>query len=1418
MLPFKDPGHDIYFAKIASDETTFLNKLGFYSIILNLPKPSLSWVLPADPAAITASFQVGAQEFSAASQQQFTQALSTFGINVENSFLSIDNLLSPFEGLFSAFQDALYSYLQLDEGSFITKIQFLGEYAGVQSVPNFLNLSFEQLFEVPVAEDGNDALMIAFSGSLGAVESISVPLNLGSDGRTADIISVLSEPRSLSVPPPLVFSTSTPPVTVPTGEGTPGIPTTPTQTIDNAESGALNFASPILYSGNFFKAGPYNSNKIASFGPDGGSVISADFAELLPGSSITNIRGAIILTLPDNNSLTIYTANINGQKVGDYVYTLVAPHLIANTTAEIVMIEGQRYFIDSFEYSLTSIRGITRTGVIDVIVQDDNPVATDLINLTPVAESNIPGIGSNLLSTPNTLTGSLLTSATAAEPNYFGANGGSVSNVTIEGGATIVGATTIIVTDPFGNELVINRINGEYTYTLSNPMTNLNGAPIFEIFHYEFTDNNGNVASANLTIKIEDDVPIAININDMISEENIENTGSAGALLPNTIAGLLVSDTPTLSTSRYGADGAASEGGVTNVIFSSVSGATANGITPITATTTVGTITQTIIDNSNGALTSENLGNKAIVVTDSIGNQLIVDALTSQYVYTLNQAFHQNIADTSATVIFTYQLTDGDGSSSSGQLAVTVEDDRPVATYIEAGLVDEANIPIVGSAGETDVNVLTGVLISPSGSQYGADGPASTGGIVNVQLSGVEGAEPLTAVTTFGEITQLDIDNSNGGFTQDNLGNTSIIVTDSAGNTFVVDVLTSQYVYTLNNALTQITANTTAQIQYTITYQDSDNSQAFGALSIIIDDDQPTAVADFNSVSPEGSLDLIFTFVQPDATFNNSFGYYIKDSNGNPTVGAIIWAGSQDTSIGTTFSIPVGIDPNDVGYFLIPDGANVNPGLANGDVITFQQVTNTDPYPNYNNGLQWVGYDEGGNPILGYDGQGTPPFPMILYDNADFNPLGLTLVQMDPDGTMRWEDSPLGQDPANFDFNDLIIGEDSSGGTGVPTMSGNIIANDVQGADGNVSVTEVGLNFASLALAMDYIDAHPELNATLNGTSVSISVPDNTTLVIVTPNGAEFQISSNGDYTYSTLSTTPGTESFDYTIVDGDNSPSTSTVTFEIIDPNNSLMSMSIFSGDTDMSSSSLSTEQFLVTDNFMTEQTYVAPSSEQSLNTDSTNSPTADVTTTEDGTPVANQDVATTSSSDQLIVDATQGILSNDTDPNVGDSLSVAAINGFAVNVGSSIILSSGATLIVAADGSYHYDPTTSVQLSSLAENTTAVDSFSYQVKDQAGNVSNVATVDITVTAGTEISGQTTSVLDSQDILPITEEIDYSNLSGTETQNSPSSDQTVSESSASSTEPVSTSGDTSTSPSAPLTTTTEPIEQTVQQVLSQST
>ncbi len=104
------------------------------------------------------------------------------------------------------------------------------------------------------------------------------------------------------------------------------------------------------------------------------------------------------------------------------------------------------------------------------------------------------------------------------------------------------------------------------------------------------------------------------------------------------------------------------------------------------------------------------------------------------------------------------------------------------------------------------------------------------------------------------------------------------------------------------------------------------------------------------------------------------------------------------------------------------------------------------------------------------------------------------------------------------------------------------------------------------------------------------------------------------------------------------------------------------------------------------------------------------------------------------------------DQDPDITDILAVSAINGNTSDVGSTITLPSGAELVVNADGSFTYDPSTSLALNALAVGAPGTDSFIYTIDDGNGG-SDTALVAISVTgvndrpvAGADTASTTTA------------------------------------------------------------------------------
>ncbi|MEQ8823330.1 MAG: Ig-like domain-containing protein [Filomicrobium sp.] len=93
-----------------------------------------------------------------------------------------------------------------------------------------------------------------------------------------------------------------------------------------------------------------------------------------------------------------------------------------------------------------------------------------------------------------------------------------------------------------------------------------------------------------------------------------------------------------------------------------------------------------------------------------------------------------------------------------------------------------------------------------------------------------------------------------------------------------------------------------------------------------------------------------------------------------------------------------------------------------------------------------------------------------------------------------------------------------------------------------------------------------------------------------------------------------------------------------------------------------------------------------------------------------------------------TTDVLTNDTDAD-GDTLSVVAVEGSAGNVGTTVTLASGATILVAADGTATFNPNGAYE--ALAEGVTTTETISYTVSD--GTDTAVAEVTVTITGSND-------------------------------------------------------------------------------------
>ncbi|MBI2790486.1 MAG: hypothetical protein HYX61_00895 [Gammaproteobacteria bacterium] len=716
--------------------------------------------------------------------------------------IPIHETIFHYNAVSKVFENAFKKYVNLDPSELEKLIDSLPD-EPKKGDANFLGLKFEELFNIPVEVSRSEINKVTQQNIDGSIESLEriLDLNANLNNDEDGILSVNTNRTFLisfidsSIPYPTYNYELPPPI-----NGEHGLPTTPYITVDSAFTNGMN--TEVLL--NTQAAVPLQGN-IFTEGAGGGTIINAVFSPpARPGSiEIRNIPGQVILITPEGNVFVFYTASVNGHTIGDFVYTL--NNAILTPPQPYITVNNKRVHKDLFMYSVMDEFYDTNVNTIEIQIVDDNPVATNQNAPSIIIEADIQNIGSNELPVVNKMSGSLIVPSIQATPpgpgdlsdNRFSVNGGSVTNVTVAGGVTVSNFLTFDVTDAQGNTLVVEKFTGNYVYTLNAPFHNINNQPYNENFNYEFTDFEGQTASAVLTVTSNDDAPQAVDLTNAISEADIKDIGTNLSNNFATVTGLLVPLAPTTLTSRYGADGPNSTGGVTNAALTNESGTSG-----VTAITTFGTITNVQIANSNGAFTNANLGHASVVVTDSLGNTLVIDRITNQYLYTLNAAF-TDINDQPAILTFTYELTDGDGSTDTADLVITIDDDQPIAN-IKLNTANETLLFVNGT------NIATGNIITDNNG-------------FGVSLLGAD----------FGTVSKINNATAVGGIISvgTTYGSIEVYATAQAGHQI------GDYIYSLDSTKTQpVNDALFQQVVDTISYQltDGDGSTVSSDLKITV--------------------------------------------------------------------------------------------------------------------------------------------------------------------------------------------------------------------------------------------------------------------------------------------------------------------------------------------------------------------------------------------------------------------------------------------------------------------------------------------------------------------------------------------------------------------------------------------------------
>ncbi|UVM71077.1 retention module-containing protein [Pseudomonas alvandae] len=511
------------------------------------------------------------------------------------------------------------------------------------------------------------------------------------------------------------------------------------QAIDDSHASTAS-ETLVTLTGNVLPNDHQGADRIPT-GPDSGPII---------GGTFTGTYGTLVL-------------NPNGT----YTYTL-------NTSdPQFVALHGGGNGTETFTYTLTDADGDTSTASLVLQVHNnDDPV---IISGLDTEGGELTLQEKNLSDGSNPDAPALTQSGTFTVTALDGVQTLSVGGITIVSGGVAAGFPQSITT-ALGNTLTVTGFNAatgvvSYSYTLldNEAHPNANGAnSLGEQFSVVVTDDNGTTATGNLDVNIVDDLPKAVDDSNAstASESNLTLTGS-----------VLTNDT-------QGADHVAS-----------------GPITPGTFTGTYGTL----VLNADGS-----------------------------YTYTLNTSdadFKGLHGGGNGTETFAYTLTDADGDTSTANLVLQVHNnDDPVIisgldteggelTLQEKNLSDGSSpdAPALTQNGTFTVTALDGVQT------------LSVGGITVVSGGAVAGF-PQSITTA--------------------LGNTLTVT----GFNAATGVVSYSYTLLDNEAHPNANGANSLGEQFTVVVTDDNGTTATGNLDVNIVDDLPTAHADSASVDEGGTV------------------------------------------------------------------------------------------------------------------------------------------------------------------------------------------------------------------------------------------------------------------------------------------------------------------------------------------------------------------------------------------------------------------------------------------------------------------------------------------------------------------------------------------------------------------------------------
>ncbi|MDW1612906.1 retention module-containing protein [Vibrio sp. Vb2881] len=542
----------------------------------------------------------------------------------------------------------------------------------------------------------------------------------------------------------------------------------------------------------------------------------------------------------------VFTLTVNTD--GSYNFTLQGPIDHATDSDELTL---------NFPIIATDFDGDTTTETIPVTIVDDKPTITDVDAIT-VDEDDLGTIGSDQTD-PISIDGNFTTTqgSDRVVSYQLDASATPVDGLTSQGVAvtlteTANGDGSFTYEATAGTEAVFTltvNTDGSYNFTLEGPIDHaVDSDELILNFPIIATDFDGDTTNATIPVTIVDDKPVITDVDSItVDEDDLASIGSDQSN-PISIDGNFTTTQGSDRVVSYQLDGTSTP----------VDGLTSQGVA----------VTLTETANGDGSFTYEATAGSEAVFTLTVNTD-------GSYNFTLEGPIDHAVDSDELTLNFPIIATDFDGDTVTETIPVTIVDDVPTITAVDALSVDEDDLSGVGSD-QTDAVFVEGAFTTTQGSDR----------VVSYQLDST--ADPVAGLTSQGEaITLVETANGDGSFTY--------VATADGNPVFTLNVATDgTYDFTLQGPIDHAANSDSLTIDFPIIATDFDGDTTSATIPVTITDDAPIIdnvvplAVDEDDLSGIGSDQTDAVFVE--GAFTTTQGSdrvvsYQLDSTSDPVAG-----------------------------------------------------------------------------------------------------------------------------------------------------------------------------------------------------------------------------------------------------------------------------------------------------------------------------------------------------------------------------------------------------------------------------------------------------------------------------------------------------------------------------------------------------